>query len=116
MSAGIRVDSRELEHALDELAADVSTMPETWTAVGEAILPAVRERTPVRSGRLRDSWRAEGQADRASITSDEPYAGVVEAINAPIAGALEASERTITAELEEAIARQAEAIGFRVKR
>jgi len=115
-SAGIKVDSREVEHALDKLAADVSAMPATWQAVGDALLPGVRQRTPVRSGALRDSWQAEGLADRTAIGSELPYAGVVEAINAPIAETLDASERTITATIEDEIAREAARIGFEVRR
>jgi hypothetical protein len=113
---GIRVDSSELRGAVEELASDVAAMPSTWAAVGEALLPGVRERTPVRSGALRDSWTAAGEADRATIGSELPYAGVVEAINAPVADTLAASEAVISATLEEEIARQARSIGFEVRR
>lgn len=115
MSSGIRVDSRELERALGKLAEEVAAMPEAWAAVGEELLPAVRERTPVRSGTLRDSWQSSGAPGRATIGSDEPYAGVVEAVNGPVAGALAASERTVTETLEREVGRAAGRIGFEVR-
>lgn len=116
MSDGIRVDSRELERALDKLAGEVVEMPETWQAVGDELLPGVRQRTPVRSGAMRDSWTADGAADRATISSDLPYAGVIEAVNAPVADTLAASEDLVRTTLEDEIARAAASIGFEVRR
>lgn len=113
---GIRVDSRELERGLERLAAEVASMPETWQAVAESTLPAVRERTPVRSGDLRDSWEAVGEADRGGITSELEYAGVIESREHVVADALAASPDEITRSLEDAVARQAERIGFKVVR
>lgn len=122
--AGIRVDSREAERALEELAGDVSAMPETWHDVGDALLAGVRQRTPVRSGELAASWEARGEADRAAITSSLPYAIVLEYGSEArgidgvhmVADTLAASDAVILEELEDAIARQARRIGFEVRR
>lgn len=116
MSGEVRVDTRELDGALDKLTRDVETMPEAWRAVGDVILPGVRDRTPVRSGSLRDSWTAEPAGDRVGITSELPYARMVETINAPVAGTITASEREIVEALEAELARAAAAAGFEVRR
>jgi len=116
MSSGICVDSRELEAALDKIAEETAAMPETWAAVGEGLLPGVRQRTPVRSGRLAASWEAAGEPGRATISSSEPYAGTVEFYNAPIADTLAASERLIVDTLEDELAKVARSIGFEVRR
>lgn len=115
MSEGIRVDSKELEAALDKLAKETAAMPETWAAVGEELLPGVRQRTPVRSGSLSASWEAGGEPGRATISSELPYAGTVEFHNAPIADTLAASERVIVDTLERELARAARSIGFEVR-
>ena len=116
MSDGIRVDTRQLDDALAKLAAETAAMPETWAAVGEELLPGVRQRTPVRSGRLASSWTAAGEPGRATISSEEPYAGTVEFYNSPIADTLAASERVIADTLEERVAAAARSIGFEVRR
>lgn len=116
MSGGIKVDSREVEAALDKLAGATAAMPEAWAAAGDAVLPGIRQRTPVRSGDLAGSWEASGAGDRAEISSSLPYAGVVEAINHPIADTLAADERALLEALEAEVARIAARIGFDVKR
>jgi hypothetical protein len=113
--AGIRVDSRELERALDKLAKETAAMPETWAAVGDELLHGVRQRTPVRSGALSASWTAAGEPGRATISSELPYAGTVEFHNAPIADTIAASERDVLDVLERELARAARSIGFEVR-
>lgn len=113
---GIRVDSRAVEKALDELAGDVLKMPETHAAVASRVLPDVRARTPVRSGALRDSWTASGEADRGTISSDLRYAGVIESTDHPVADALAGSEREIVDAYEEELAKAARGLGFEVRR
>lgn len=115
-SPAIRVDDRELVKGLEELASQVAAMPETWDRVGEELLPGVRQRTPVRSGAMRDSWEATGAPGRAQIGSELPYAGVIEAVNRPIGDTIDASSDVILATLEEEIARAARSIGFEVRR
>lgn len=116
MSGGIKVDSRELEAALDKLRHETASMPEAWAAAGEAMLPGIRQRTPVRSGAAAASWEAHGAGDRVEISSSLPYAGVIEAVNAPVADTLAADERALLEALEAELARIAARIGFDVKR
>jgi hypothetical protein len=114
-AGGIKVDSRALEKALGELAGEVAAMPETWAAVGDELLPAVRQRTPVRTGDLRDSWDAAGEPGKATISSDLPYAGVIESREHPVADAIDASERVVVDVLEREVAKAARSIGFEVR-
>jgi hypothetical protein len=116
VSEGIRVDSRALDRALEELAAETAAMPETWAAVAERTLPAVRDRTPVRTGTLQASWTAGGEPGRGTITSDEEYAGVIESREHVVRDALAASPGEITAALEDEVAKAARRIGFEVRR
>lgn len=113
--AGIRVDSRELEAALSKLAAETAAMPETWAAVGEQLLPGVRQRTPVKSGSLAASWEAAGEPGKATISSELPYAGTVEFHNSPIADTIAASEADVREVLERELAKVARSIGFEVR-
>lgn len=115
MAGEVRVDSRELDRALEKLAAEVGAMPDTWDAVGEALLPEIRRRTPFRTGELRASWDAAGEPGKATISSDLEYAGVIESREHPVADALAAGERTVVDVLEAEVAKAARRIGFEVR-
>jgi hypothetical protein len=120
VSDGIRVDSRELERGLDALRARASAMPEAHAAVASSLVPGIAQRTPVRSGALAGSWSASGEDGRGVITSDEPYAGVVE-FGDPARGidgarmvrdTIDASERDVLEGYEAGLEREAKRIGF----
>jgi phage gpG-like protein len=76
--AGIRVDTSELDRALDRFGDEIAHASTTHAAVVRGILPGVMLRTPRRSGRLAGSWRTSGEDDRGVISTDVDYAAPIE--------------------------------------
>jgi len=74
MADGIRVDTHELDRAIAAVERSLEDLAAANQAAAEALLPAVAQRTPVRTGRLAASW----SATAGVIESDEEYAGAIE--------------------------------------
>lgn len=123
MAGEVRVDTREVDRALALVEAAAKDLTAANRAAAEALLPGVKQRTPVRTGALAASWRVEATADAGSIVSDERYAGIVENGDAArgIEGAhmgaetVDASERELGEAYEAALAVAFKRAGFDVK-
>jgi hypothetical protein len=48
--------------------------PEEWHAMLERLVDDVRSATPVKTGKLRDGWRADVTDDDAEVSNDVDYA------------------------------------------
>jgi hypothetical protein len=120
---GIRVDTRELEHALDRFADDVAHSSTTHAAVVRGLLPGVMLRTPRRTGRLAGNWRTSGEDDRGVISTDVDYAAPIEygvpshgiRPYAMVEDAIAAEEREILKQYEDELRKAGRHAGFEVR-
>lgn len=72
--------ARELRKALRNMGDDLSDLTALHRDLAEIVASAARPRTPVRSGRLRESIRGKGSKTRASVMAGSrviPYAGPI---------------------------------------
>jgi hypothetical protein len=121
--AGIRVDTSELDHALDELGKDLEHASTSHAAVVRGLLPGVMLRTPRRTGRLAGSWRTSGEDDRGVISTDVDYAAPIE-YGVPSHGirpyemvqaTIDAETSTIEKQYEDEIRKLGRGAGFEVR-
>jgi hypothetical protein len=114
--------TEEVVRGFDELERFVGDLTETHRRVLGPLIPEVRARTPVKSGRLASSWSLEASATAGSIESGLVYAGPIEFGSSsrgiePVAmvrSTLSSNERAIEEGYEKAILDRARTIGFRV--
>jgi hypothetical protein len=121
--AEMRVDTSELDRALDRLGDDMAHASTSHAVVVRGLLPGVMLRTPRRSGRLAGSWRTSGEDDRGVISTDVDYAAPIEygvpshgiQPYAMVADTIAAETNTIVKQYEAEIGKAGRHAGFEVR-
>lgn len=79
MAAGVRVTGGpEVARAFGALGRDLEDMSDPNRRIATLLVPGVARRTPIFTGALAASWRAEASKIAAAVVSGLPYAGPVE--------------------------------------
>lgn len=113
---------RDVERALEKVAAGAEEFEAGHTAVARILLPGVVQRSPRRTGALSMSWSAGAQPGAAQLTSSVDYAAPVE-YGVPgrtpaarmVADTLAANESEIVATYERELTKIGERAGFDTK-
>jgi hypothetical protein len=119
--SGFPVEGREeVAAGFGSLQRSLGDMTEIHRVALGPLIPDVRRRTPVRTGRLASSWSLEVSADAGSIESGLVYAGPLEYGSRArgiepvrmVHGAIASNERAINEAYGKAITDRAQTIGF----